>query len=247
MRTRTRPRGCAARVRRPLWGAAAQAALATVAALRGDEEDAERHAAEAERVALPAGAPPTCSRSCSRRAARWRWPPAARPRRSRTCAGPSIPTDPAHDPRRAGCSATSPRRPRNPSARAFVRALVAARNRRGRTRRSAHAHATLVLADDADADAAFAAGRARIGEQLAAHARADPARPRHAAAARPADGRLARPLRAAAAAFARARLLALGRARAARARGHGRDRHRATGSSGSRRGSWRSRAWPRAG
>ena len=39
-------------VRQPLWGALARTALARVAALRGDEAGAERHAAAAERVAL---------------------------------------------------------------------------------------------------------------------------------------------------------------------------------------------------
>ena len=39
-------------VRQPLWGALAWTALARVAALRGDEAGAERHAAAAERVAL---------------------------------------------------------------------------------------------------------------------------------------------------------------------------------------------------
>ncbi len=44
--TGRRPRGCAREVRQPLWGALARTALATVAALRGDEEEAERHAAD---------------------------------------------------------------------------------------------------------------------------------------------------------------------------------------------------------
>lgn len=39
-------------LRQPLWGALARTALAGVAALRGQEEEAERHAAEAERIAL---------------------------------------------------------------------------------------------------------------------------------------------------------------------------------------------------
>lgn len=41
-----------AELRQPLWGALARTSLATVAALRGDEEEAERQAAEAESVAL---------------------------------------------------------------------------------------------------------------------------------------------------------------------------------------------------
>ena len=41
------------KVNQPLWAAGARTAAATAAALRGDEDEAERLAAEAERVALP--------------------------------------------------------------------------------------------------------------------------------------------------------------------------------------------------
>ena len=86
-----------ARVRRPLWGAAAQAALATVAALRG-EEDAERHAAEAERVALRRRASYVLALVQQARGAMAL--AAGRPTEAFAhLRRPFDPTDPAHDPR----------------------------------------------------------------------------------------------------------------------------------------------------
>ena len=249
-------------VRQPLWGALAQTALATVAALRGDEERgrAPRRRGRAGRAAAPARRLRARARPAGARRAR-AGRRAARPRRSRTCAGRS--TRPTR--RTTGAGRPAARRPGrggdDREERAFVRAACSARARardaacavsasRARARRrlpprvapGARARG-LVLADDADADAAFARAAARIGEDwpfararmLLVHGM------RLRRQRRMADSRA--PLRDGRGRLRGARRDAVGRARAARARGHGRDRASlaTTSSSGSRRGSSRSR------
>ena len=154
----------AERTRAPLWGALAQAAMAIVAALRGDEAQAEQHAADAERVALPARASVVLAliqhaRGTSALAAGRPAEAFAHMRRT------FDPTDPAHDREAASVllgdlaeAATDAHE------RALVRRLAAISTSSPRVT-AAVAHATLVLASDDDADAAFAAAYSRIGER----------------------------------------------------------------------------------
>ena len=188
-------------VRQPLWGALARTALARVAALRGDEAGAERHAAAAERVALRVRGASVLAvvQQARGELALGAGRPAEAFAHLRR---PFDPTDPAYDldsalttldalaeaattdEERAFVRAalptphrTTPRSPRRAAPRfaaASSATAVPARAVVSSSERSAlaRAHAELVLADDADADAAFAHAAAVIGaDRPFAHAR----------------------------------------------------------------------------
>lgn len=144
-----------AEVRQPLWGALARGALATVAALRGDEEEAERQAAEAERVALRVrGASVLAIVQGARGALALA---GGRPAEAfAQLLRPVDPTDPAFDP---GTAATHlgdlAEAATTAEERETVRGLLADLPDEPRCA-LARAHAALVLADDDAADAAFA-------------------------------------------------------------------------------------------
>ena len=154
----------AERTRAPLWGALAQAAMAIIAAVRGDEEQAERRAADAEHAAVPAHASVVLAlvqhaRGMSALAAGRPAEAFAHLRRT------FDPADPAHDGEAASVllgdlaeAAT------DADERALVRRLAAISPSSPRVT-AAVAHATLVLAEDDDADAAFASAYAQIGER----------------------------------------------------------------------------------
>ncbi|MBE2320548.1 AAA family ATPase [Solirubrobacter sp. CPCC 204708] len=187
-------------VRQPLWGALARTALARIAALRGDEDAAEEHAGEAERIALRVkGASVLAAVQQARGALALG---AGRPGEAFAhLRRPFDPTDPAYD---LGTALTAlddlAESATTDEERAFVRDQLAAAGDRAAL---AQAHATLVLAEDGDADAAFERAAAVIGEDVPlAHARmllVHGMRVRRNR--RPADSRT--PLRAAAATFER--------------------------------------------
>jgi DNA-binding CsgD family transcriptional regulator len=152
------------RTREPLWSALAHSALATVAAVRGEEEEAERHVTETERAAVPARAPVVLA--LAQQARGLAALTAGRPGDAFAALHRTFdPADPAHDREIASvlvgdlAEAAS-----DPHERALVRELAVVDTTSPRVL-AAVAHATFVLADDADADAAFAAAYARIGER----------------------------------------------------------------------------------
>ncbi|MDA0185812.1 helix-turn-helix transcriptional regulator [Solirubrobacter phytolaccae] len=154
-----------AELRQPLWGALARTALATVAALRGDEEEAEHQAAEAERVALRLR---TVYMLALVQGARGAVALAGgRPGEAfAQLLRPVDPTDPAFDP---GTAATLlgdlAEAASTPDEQATVRRLLADAPDHPRSA-VARAHAALVLAgdDDADDDAALADDDAALAD-----------------------------------------------------------------------------------
>lgn len=145
----------------PVWGAVAQAALAMVAGLRGDEDAAEDHAGAAERVALPARASAVLVvvQQARGRAALSAGRPGEAFEHLRRAFDSA---DPAHDrvsaPALLGDLAEAAATPDQRAAAARILAAVPAA--RATRLRVAAAHARLALAEDTHADAAFATATA---------------------------------------------------------------------------------------
>jgi DNA-binding CsgD family transcriptional regulator len=142
-------------LRQPVWVALARTALATVAALRGDDEEAERRAAEAERMALrlPSAYVLALVQGARGALALAGGRPAEAFAQLRRLVDP---TDPAYDP---GTAATLLGDLAEAATTAeehdTVRSLLTSLPDEPRSA-LARMHAALVLADDDDADVAFA-------------------------------------------------------------------------------------------
>lgn len=155
----------ATQVRQPLWGALANTALASIAALRGDEHRAASHAAAAERVAIPARATFVLALALEARGLA----ALSAGRRAEALADlrrPFDPHDPAHD--RAAATALLgdlAEAATTDEERTTARRLLDEQTSEAPLPRVAVAHARLVLAPDAEADEVFDASFQSDGDR----------------------------------------------------------------------------------